>query len=137
MYVTDEASGNTTDTTQHAGLEKWSLVSGTWQLDYVLTNNLVGTSYQLNGSDGAYPPVTTVGLRNLAGKVNANGTVTLWATTSTSSGSGDQGADPNELVAISDVLSATQASQVTGESFSVLGQPVYGTVYRGVTYVTQ
>jgi hypothetical protein len=37
MYVTDEGSGNTLDLTSHAGLEKWSLVDGVWQLDYVLT----------------------------------------------------------------------------------------------------
>ena len=137
MYVTDEGSGNSTDTSQHAGLEKWSLVNGTWQLDYVLTNNLIGSSYQLTGSDGAWPTVTTAGLRNLAGQVNANGTVTLWATTSTSSGSGDNGADPNELVVINDKLSATQANQVSGESFGVLGTPTYGTVYRGVAYVDE
>jgi hypothetical protein len=29
MYVTDEGTGNTTDATTHAGLEKWSLVDGT------------------------------------------------------------------------------------------------------------
>jgi hypothetical protein len=29
--------------TQHAGLEKWSLVNGVWQLDYVLTNG--GVAY--------------------------------------------------------------------------------------------
>jgi hypothetical protein len=137
MYVTDEGSGNATDASQHAGLEKWSLVNGTWQLDYVLTNRLIGTQYQLSGYDGPWPAVTTVGLRNLAGKVNANGTVTLWATTSTSSNSGDNGADPNELVVISDSLAATQASQVSGESFGVFGAPTYGIVYRGVAYVGQ
>ena len=35
--------GNATDVSSHAGLEKWTLSSGTWQLDYVLTNGLVGT----------------------------------------------------------------------------------------------
>lgn len=35
-------SGNPTDTSAHAVLEKWSLVAGTWQLDYVLTQGLVG-----------------------------------------------------------------------------------------------
>jgi hypothetical protein len=43
MYVTNEGSGNATDTAQHAGLEKWSLINGTWQLDYVLTKGLIGT----------------------------------------------------------------------------------------------
>ena len=40
----------------------------------------------------------TDGLRNITGKVNPNGTVTIWAVTSTVSGGGDQGADPNQLV---------------------------------------
>ena len=31
MYVADEGSGNSTDATTHAGLEKWSLVNGNWQ----------------------------------------------------------------------------------------------------------
>jgi hypothetical protein len=47
--------------------------------------------------DFTWPSVTTIGLRNLTGVVNLNtNTVTLWATTSTSSTSGDNGADPNK-----------------------------------------
>ena len=96
MYVSDEGSGNATDTSTHAGLEKWSLVSGTWQLDYVLTQGLIGVvDSGLTGPDGTYPNVTTVGLRNLTGVVNGD-QVTLWATTSTSSTSGDNGADPEQ-----------------------------------------
>jgi hypothetical protein len=134
MYVTDEGSGNSTDTSSHAGLEKWSLVSGTWQLDYVLINGLVGTVDNLTGSDGAWPTITTVGLRNLTGVVNSvAGTVTLWATTSTSSTSGDNGADPNKVVTITDQLSATTLP--ASESFSVVVGPTYGTVYRGVAHV--
>ena len=36
----------------------------------------------------------TDGLRNITGRVNRDGTVSIWAITSTVSGSGDQGADP-------------------------------------------
>jgi hypothetical protein len=43
MYVTDEGSGNATDVASHTGLQKWSLVGSTWQLDYVLTAGLIGT----------------------------------------------------------------------------------------------
>jgi PEP-CTERM motif len=75
---------------------------------------------------------TTIGLRNLTGKVNANGTVTLWATTSTSSGSGDNGADPNEIVEIIDALGDT--SLPTTESFSVFDGPVAGLRYGGVAF---
>ncbi len=136
MYVTDEGTGGTADAS-HAGLEKWSLVSGTWQLDYVLTNGLIGTvDSNLTGSDGPWPNVTTVGLRNLTGVVNASaGTVSLWATTSTSSTSGDNGADPNKVVTITDQLAATTPAAVASEAFSVVAGPTYGTVYRGVAYV--
>ena len=44
----------------------------------------------------------TDGLRNITGHVNCDGTVTIWAITSTVSGNGDQGADPNRLVTITD-----------------------------------
>jgi hypothetical protein len=136
MYVTDEGSGNATDTASHAGLEKWSLVDGNWQLDYVLTKDLIGAvDTNLTGYDGQYPDVTTVGLRNLTGIVHKDGTVTLWATTSTSSASGDQGADPNKVVRITDNLAATTLSgPVAQESFKTIAGPTYGKVYRGVAY---
>jgi len=136
MYVADEGTGNATDKASHAGLEKWSLVNGTWQLDYVLTNGLIGTvDTNLNGYDGQYPDVTTVGLRNLTGKVDKNGTVTLWATTSTLSASGDNGADPNKVVRITDELAATtMSSAIAAESFRTIAGPTYGKVYRGVAY---
>jgi hypothetical protein len=137
MYVTDEGTGSSTDATEHAGLEKWSLVGGTWQLDYVLTKGLIGVvDSNLNGYDGPYPAVTTIGLRNLAGVVNDDGTVTLWAATSTSSASGDNGADPNRVVRITDRVSATTlAGNVAGETFTTIAGPTYGTAYRGVAYV--
>ena len=136
MYVTDEGSGNTLDVTSHAGLEKWSLVDGVWQLDYVLTSGLVGVvDGNLNGPDGQYPDVTTVGLRNLTGVVLGN-RVTLWATTSTSSASGDNGADPNKVVEITDDVGATTLTgPVANESFRVVAGPTYGTAYRGVAFV--
>jgi hypothetical protein len=137
MYITDEASGNVTDVASHAGLEKWSLIDGVWQLDYVLTNGLIGViDTNLTGCDGQYPDVTTVGLRNLTGVVHKDGKVTLWATTSTSSASGDQGADPNKVVRITDDLAATTLTgNVAQESFETIAGPTYGKVYRGVAYV--
>jgi hypothetical protein len=139
MYVTDEGTGDSLDATQHAGLQKWSLVNGTWQLDYVLTNGLIGkVDGNLFGYDGQYPDVTTSGLRNLTGVVNENGTVTLWATTSTTSASGDNGADPNKVVKIVDDLAATTLTgKVAQESFRTIAGPTYGAVYRGVAYVPQ
>jgi hypothetical protein len=137
MYVTDEGSGNATDLGAHAGLEKWSLVAGTWQLDYVLTNGLIAVvDTGFAGYDGPYPDVTTVGLRNLAGHVNRDGTVTLWATTSTASVSGDQGADPNKVVMVTDELAATAVTPaIAAETFKTIAGPAYGMVFRGVAYV--
>jgi len=74
----------------------------------------------------------TDGLRTLTGRVNPDGTVTLWAVTSTVSGSGDQGADPNRLVSITDTLGAT--TQPAGESFSTVEAAPTGTILRGVSF---
>ena len=138
MYVSDEGTGSSIDAQTHAGIQKWSFVDGTWQLDYVLTNGLMTTATNLNGADGQWPDVTTVGLRNMTGVVNGNGngTVTLWAATATNSASGDAGSDPNRIVMITDKLDATtMTNQVKNESFVTVAGPTYGTVYRGVAYV--
>ncbi len=135
MYVSDEGSGDSLDTSSHAGLQKWVLSDGSWQLQYVLTKGLIGVVDNVTGSDGPWPAITTVGLRNLTGRINGDGTVTLWATTSTSSASGDNGADPNKVVEITDQMAATQLSQVGNESFITVAGPVYRTVFRGVGFV--
>lgn len=137
LYVTDEGTGNSADAA-HAGLEKWILGSnGTWTLAYTLTGGLIGkVDTGLVGYDGEYPDVTTIGLRNLTGVVNGDGTVTLWAATATSSASGDNGADPNRIVEITDEVAATTLTgKVAGETFRTIAGPTYGTVYRGVAYV--
>jgi hypothetical protein len=137
MYVSDEGSGDATDVSSHAGLQKWTLGSDgkTWQLQYVLSKGLIGSVDNVTGSAGPWPTITTVGLRNLTGRINGDGTVTLWATTSTSSASVDNGADPNKVVEIADQIAATQLSQVGNESFKTVVGPVYGTVFRGVGFV--
>jgi hypothetical protein len=71
-------------------------------------------------------------LRNLTGRINGDGTVTLWATTATSSASGDNGADPNKVVEITDQIAAAQAGN---QSFATVAGPVYSTVFRGVGFV--
>jgi hypothetical protein len=93
LYVADEGTGDATDQADHAGLEKWSLTDGTWSLDYTLQDNLIGSTYNVPGWD--YEE-TTSGLRDLTGRVNADGTVTLWAVTATTSDSTDNGADPTQ-----------------------------------------
>ena len=64
------------------------------------------------------------------GRVNPDGTVTIFAITSTISASGDQGADPNRLVTITDRLAAT--SLPANEQFNVLETAGFGQVLRGV-----
>lgn len=138
MYVSDEGTGNSTDVSDHAGLQKWSLGQDgkTWQLDYVLNNGLKTIDTNLTGPDGQYPDVTTGGLRNMTGVVTADGKVTLWAATATTSASADPGADPNRIVTITDDLSATTPTPaVQAETFSTFAGPTYGTVYRGVAFV--
>jgi hypothetical protein len=141
LYVADEGSGAATDfgaapTTQAGGLDKYSLINGTWTLDYELKGSLIGSSYTVNGSGslaGDSLTTTVDGLRNLTGKVNADGTVTLYAVTSTEgSVLGDSGADPNQIVAITDNLGAKSAGEVAGENFDVLDTAALGQVYRGV-----
>jgi hypothetical protein len=84
-------------------------MNGSWVLDYELTGNLIGSSYSVQGTGslaGYSLTTTTDGLRNLTGKVNANGWVTLYAVTSTEgSVLGGSGADPNQIVEITDTLS--------------------------------
>jgi hypothetical protein len=72
------------------------------------------------------------GLRNLTGRVNADGTVTIWAITSTVSGGGDQGADPNKLVAVTDSLAAR--TPPAAESFRTVRAAGYGEMLRGVSF---
>jgi hypothetical protein len=151
LYVADEGDGTNTfsggtytdaaaQTT--AGLQKWVFDSaaGQWKLAYVLSAGLdLGVPYTVEG----YPTGTnaatglpwspaTDGLRNLTGRVNRDGTVTIYAITSTVSGSGDQGADPNKLVAITDNLAAT--TPPAGESFKTLRTARFAEVLRGVSF---
>jgi hypothetical protein len=60
------------------------------------------------------------------------GTVIIWDITSTVSGDGDQGADPDKLVAVTDRVSALTAP--AGESFSTLRTAGEREVLRGVSF---
>ena len=136
LYITDEGNGtNTFDASSGkyttaaaqtgAGLQKWVFDAGlgAWKLAYVLQAGLnLGKPYTVGGYPTGQNPKTglpwapaTDGLRNLIGRGNRDGTATIWAITSTVSGNGDQGADPNQLVMITDNLAATSAP--AGESF--------------------
>jgi hypothetical protein len=134
LYVGDEGDGVVADaaTSTMAGLQKWSLVNGNWLLDYVLQKGLnLGTPYSVPNYPASLNPATA-GLRNITGKVNADGTVTVWGVTSTVSANGDQGADPNKLVMINDVLASTAPSAAASEQFTVVKSAAAGEVLRGV-----
>ena len=140
LYVADEGAQSIKDTVAtntNAGLEKYSFANGNWKLDYTLQNGLnLDTQYTVTDASGANTYTTaTDGLRNLAGNVNADGTVTIYGITSTVSNqttTGDQGADPNKLVGINDILLNTTAFGAAGESFTTLESAKYGEVLRGV-----
>ncbi|HEX4672627.1 MAG TPA: hypothetical protein VH279_10180 [Solirubrobacteraceae bacterium] len=123
-----------------AGLQKWVFdsASQSWQRAYTLDAGLnlgqpyVVTGYPIgdNAATGLPWAPATGGLRNITGRVNRDGTVAVWAVSSTVSGSGDQGADPNQLVSITDDVAATSPG---GERFEQVVAPRYGRVLRGVT----
>jgi hypothetical protein len=134
--VADDASLAT------AGLQKWSLIDGTWQLLYVLQDGLdIGVPYAVDNYPASLNPATG-GCRNLTGRVNGNGTVTLFAVTSTISLNGDQGADPNKLVRVTDLLHATTLPSGNGVQqdadglghFRTIRAAQAGEVLRGVAF---
>lgn len=153
LYVADEGNGTATfDPTSNsytaakaqttAGLQKWVFDSkaGAWKQAYTLQAGLdLGVPYTVQGYPTGNNAATgkpwspaTDGLRNITGRVNRDGSVSIWAITSTVSGSGDQGADPNKLVMITDTLSATTLP--AGERFVTLRTANSGEALRGVSF---
>ena len=149
LYIADEGSGDNTyaggtytsaaaQTT--AGLQKWVLSGGAWHLAYTLTNGLdLGKPYTVPGYPTGINSVSglpwapaTDGLRQLTGRVLPDGTAVIYATTSTVSGSGDQGADPNKVVAIVDPLRAGTAP--ASERFVTLRTAQTGDLFRGIAW---
>lgn len=106
------------------GLQKWSLVSGVWKLDYTLAS---GLNLVLNGNDGATAAHGVSGLYGLTGKV-VGGQVELFATSYVLSDT-----DQTYLYGITDTLSDTSASQVTGESFTTLEAAPADAEFKGVS----
>jgi hypothetical protein len=152
LYVADEGDGYTggTDLYTHAagqtlaGLQKWvfNSTTNTWSLAYTLTSGLgLGTSYTVPNYPTGNNPATnlpwapaTDGLRNLTGHVDRDGHATIWAITSTISGNGDVGADPNRLVAIRDLVQNTDPTVAAEEQFFTLRQAGFAEVLRGVSF---
>ncbi|HEY1986267.1 MAG TPA: hypothetical protein VGG85_12700 [Terracidiphilus sp.] len=157
LYVADEGDGtNTYDSTTNlytdasgqttAGLQKWVFDStaNAWKLAYTLQSGLkLGVPYSVQGfpsGDNAatglpWTPATD-GLRNLTGKV-ADGHAVIWAISSTVSGNGDQGADPNKLYVVVDDLKNTSATAAAHESFWELRTAGYKEVLRGVSFAPE
>jgi hypothetical protein len=141
VFVNPPVNGNVMDSTAlaTAGVQKWVLQNGpngpTWVRIYVLQDGLnLGIPYSVPN----YPPSlnpATAGCRNMTGRVNGDGIVTIWAVTSTLSANGDQGADPNKLVKVTDLLSATTLPTGSGLGhFETVRSARGGEVLRGVAF---
>jgi hypothetical protein len=149
LYVADEGDGYTggTDLYTHAaaqitaGLQKWVLntATGKWAMVYTLQNGLqLGQPYAPagypSGSNAAtglpWAPATD-GLRALTG-FTYDGLALIYAVTSTVSGGGDTGADPNKLVGILDLVGNTNPA-FTG-FFLPVRTAGFAEVLRGVSF---
>ena len=154
LYVADEGTGDNTysavtgtytnaaaETT--AGLQKWVFdsITDSWTYLYTLQTGLkLGVPYTITGYPTGNNSATglpwapaTDGLRNITGRVDDDDKVTIWGITSTVSGNGDQGADPNKLVKITDRLGNTNPSVAATESFSTVRSAGVLEVLRGVS----
>jgi len=142
--VTPAVNGNVADaaTQATAGVQKWSFANGSWHLVYVLQQGLsIGVPYSVPNYPAALDPATG-GCRNLTGKINHNGTVDIYAVTSTISADGDPGADPNKLVKVTDRLRATALPLGDGDhdrddflgQFVTIRSAKAGEVLRGVAF---
>jgi hypothetical protein len=146
LYVCDEGdgtlvsppvNGNVADAQSlaTAGLQKWRLINGTWVRQYILQDGLnIGVPYSVASYPSSLNPATG-GCRNIDGRHNFDGTVTIFAITSTISANGDTGADPNKLVKVTDRISdATLPSgdEYLGHFFTIRSAKA-GEVLRGVT----
>jgi hypothetical protein len=151
LYVADEGdgAGGTTLYTHAAaqttaGIQKWifNSTTKTWNLAYTLQTGLeLGIPYTISNYPTGNNPATnlpwapaTDGIRNITGSVDNTGKATIYGITSTVSGSGDQGADPNRLVAVTDDLTNTSATKAATEKFSIVRKADFAEVLRGVSF---
>jgi len=154
LYVCDEGDGTlvspavngnvaTTDAQATAGVQKWVLQNGTWSMVYVINNGLnIGVPYGVQFYPTALNPATD-GCRSITGKVDRDGTVEIYAVTSTVNPSGDQGADPNKLVKAIDILNATSLPSANNpfsfflDRFFTLRTARFGEVFRGIDFAPE
>jgi hypothetical protein len=139
-FVSPPVNGNVEDQTSlaTAGVQKWVLQNGTWVRLYVLQDGLdLGIPYSVANYPASLNP-SAAGCRNMTGRVNGDGTVTIWAITSTLSANGDQGADPNKLVKVTDLLSATALPTGGGLGhFVTVRSARAGEVLRGIAFAPE
>jgi hypothetical protein len=152
LYVAEEGDGFAKDSTLYthaaaqtdAGIQKWVFNSSTktWSLAYVLQTGLqLGVPYTVDHYPTGNNSVTnlpwapaTDGVRNITGSADILGHVVLYGITSTISGNGDQGADPNRLVAIIDDINNTDPTKAAKESFLTIRKAGFAEVLRGVSF---
>jgi hypothetical protein len=151
LYIADEGDGYTggTDLYTHAaaqttaGLQKWVFDSSTnvWNRVYTLQTGLgLGVPYTVRhyptgnnpGTGLPWAPATD-GMRNITGEV-IGGYAAIWGITSTVSGNGDTGADPNQLVVVLDSVQNTNPAIASKEEFLTLREAGFGEVLRGVSF---
>lgn len=132
MYVADSGAPKNGSANAAAlgegGLQKWSLINGTWTLDYDLVN---GLNLVNNATANALTPTAAgvTGLKGLTGQV-VNGQVQLFATSY-----GLNELSQSYLYGITDNLSATSISQVNSEQFTTLYTDTTGqTMVNGVAF---
>ena len=158
LYVADEGDGYTggSDFYTHAaaqttaGLQKWIFNTNTktWNLAYTLqTGLLLGVPSRPNPYLTTINPVTGLswvpaadGLRNITGLIGDGtypelpvGKVAIYGITSTVSGNGDQGADPNRLMVVIDDIANTNPAVAAKESFYTVHDAGWMEVLRGVS----
>lgn len=133
MFVADEGDGVRMGVagkvTTFNGLQEWKLNSnGVWALAQTFQQGLVG---QISTPSGLTWQVQQDGLRNITGRSNADGSFTIFGTTSTVSNelTHDLGADPNEIVSITIGANSTAANT----AFTVLETAATGQRFGGVT----
>jgi hypothetical protein len=131
LFVADEGDGVRLGVagkvTTFAGLQEWKLSGSVWTLAQTFQNGLIG---MLSTPAGLGWSVEEDGLRNITGRENADGSFSIFATTSTVSDelTHDLGADPNEIVSITIGAGATAANT----SFTVLETAAVGDRFGGV-----
>ena len=131
MFVADEGDGVRMGVAGKVstfnGLQEWKLSNGVWTKTQTFQQGLVG---QVSTPSGLSWQVQQDGLRNITGQANADGSFTIYGTTSTVSNelTHDLGADPNEIVSITVGANSTAANT----AFNVLQIATAGQRFGGV-----